>query len=130
MSWITLRDWRSLGEVEQYEPRAPGGPLDDSMPEALPPPRPKTPLEAMLAARRRLAALKDRTSSLRPASRRASDDDDLPPMPMAPMPPAPPQPVYLPAPEPSRINNADIWKLVAVGALSALLASMVKGGRR
>jgi len=130
MSWITLQDWRGLGEVERYEdPRRPGGPLDDSVPQALPP-RPKTPLEAMLAARRRLAALKDRTSSLRPASRRASDDDDLPPMPMAPMPPAPPQPVYLPAPEPERIHNGDIWKLVAVGALSALLASMFQGGRR
>lgn len=132
MSWITLSDWRGMGAEDEAADEA----TATSTPAL---PVRKSPLEAMLNARRRMAELKERMERLSPSSRRSSSldlDDEpapLPPPPppaaREPLPPPPPRPVYVP-PSQSRIHNADLWKLVAVGALSGLLVSLLTGGRR
>ena len=125
MSWITLADWSSLGATEDDSTSTLTVPL---------PPAQKSPLEAMLSARRRASEMRARLDALSPSTRSRTSTSTLivrdeEPAPLPPPPAPAPVPVYVPAP-PSGITNADLWKLVAVGTISGLIVSMMKGGRR
>ncbi len=100
-----------MGVIEYRELRGMGADSEDKEETPpLPPPR-KSFLHAFLSPRSRASRIMGRGKPPKV---------DLPPLPpKADLPPLPPPP--------SRINNNDLWKLVAVGAISGLLVALLKG---